>query len=156
MKCEEWKNLNSQTVFLVFLTDFFLSFQYTIILILVFILESAIGGLAYLYETQIADELNATLSDTFKASYGVDESRSNAIDTLQQSFGCCGAIRFEEFSDSQWLRSRRTDLVRSPLNRTVPDSCCITFKEGCGKRNHPSNIHYTVSFEKGNWRKELN
>ncbi len=118
--------------------------QYTILLIAVFILELASGGLAYIYESQIANELNSTLTDTFNNNYGINEAQTNAIDTLQESFQCCGAIRFEDYNNSQWLRSKRTDLIRSPVSRKIPDSCCITVKEGCGKRDHPSNIYYTV------------
>lgn len=31
-------------------------------------------------------------------------------------------------------------------NRLVPDSCCITVRDKCGLRDHPSNIPYTVSW----------
>lgn len=33
--------------------------------------------------------------------------------------------------------------IRSNMNRVVPDSCCISYSEMCGKSDHPSNIPYT-------------
>lgn len=35
------------------------------------------------------------------------------------------------------------DLIVKPLNRTVPDSCCLTISNFCALRDHPSNIFYT-------------
>lgn len=53
-------------------------------MVLVFLLEAMIGGLAYFYETQIEDELKTTLNETFLTSYAVDEKRTSAIDQMQQ------------------------------------------------------------------------
>lgn len=58
--------------------------QYTFLLVLVFLLEAIIGGLAYFYETQLEDELKRTLNTTFSSSYGIDEKRTIAIDRMQQ------------------------------------------------------------------------
>jgi CD151 antigen len=100
---------------------------------------------AYIYERNVSDELNMTLSDTFMKGYAVSERVTKAVDLMQQNFFCCGAIRFEEYRDSVWLRSNRADLMRPRENRKVPDSCCITWTDGCGVSDHPSNIPYTVS-----------
>lgn len=86
-----------------------------------------------------------TLSDAFSRNYAVSERHTRAIDLMQQNFACCGAVRFEEYRTSVWMRSRRTDLIRTRANRTVPDSCCFTMIDGCGISDHPSNIAYTVS-----------
>lgn len=59
-------------------------FQYTFILLIVFLLEAVIGGLAYVYETHISDELYQTLNGTFMESYGVHERQTAAIDAMQQ------------------------------------------------------------------------
>ena len=88
-----------------------------------------------------------TLSDTFARNYAVSERHTKAIDLMQQNFGCCGAVRFEEYQQSMWLKSIRKDLIRPINGRVVPDSCCVTITEGCGTSNHPSNIPYTVRFE---------
>lgn len=59
-------------------------------------------------------------------------------------YKCCGAEKFEEWRNSTWLNTaNQTHLVRSNVNRLVPDSCCISYREKCGKSDHPSNIPYT-------------
>uniref|UniRef100_A0A182YE10 Uncharacterized protein n=1 Tax=Anopheles stephensi TaxID=30069 RepID=A0A182YE10_ANOST len=184
---------------------------YTFVLLIVFLLEFIVGGLAYLYETQIETELQHTLNATFMEHYGVSEQQTKAVDSLQQErrknnylitylfpfflffllaslipryairsdpnrpdpfrlcvcvcqytcvtrkccqidlhagldwtqFSCCGAVRFEDWRHSVWLRSRRKDLIKPTEGRLVPDSCCITVVSKCGLRDGPSNIHYT-------------
>lgn len=142
----------------------FILLQYIYLLLIVFLLEATVGGLAYVYENQITDELQQTLNTTFLQYYGVDEEKTNAIDLMQQDvkclnselipnnticitfqYTCCGALRFEDWRYSHWLKSERTDLLRLAENRLVPDSCCITMSEKCGVRDHPSNIPYTVN-----------
>lgn len=59
--------------------------QYSLLLVVVFALEFLVGGITYVYESQVDDELLATLSSTFSSSYGLDEMRTNAIDEMQQS-----------------------------------------------------------------------
>lgn len=113
-------------------------------MVMVFLLETTVGSMAYLYDTQVENELNVTLNETFISSYGVDPVRTTAIDYIQQEFKCCGAVRFEDWRESVWIRSRRKDLLMPPLGRVVPDSCCSTVSYLCGTRDHPSNIPYTV------------
>ncbi|KAJ6645535.1 Tetraspanin-11 [Pseudolycoriella hygida] len=116
---------------------------YIYLLLMVFLLEANVGGLAYIYENQVTEDLQQTLNTTFLENYGIDEEKTNAIDRMQQEYTCCGAFRFEDWRYSHWLRSERTDLLRTTNNRLVPDSCCITMSERCGIRDHPSNIPYT-------------
>lgn len=115
------------------------------ILILVFLLETTVGSMSYVYDTQVEKELNRTLNNTFLSSYGVHNAKTRAIDEMQQEYKCCGAIRFEDWREGTWIRSRRKDLLMPPLGRLVPDSCCFSQTELCGQRDHPSNIPYTVS-----------
>lgn len=124
---------------------FSISFQYMFILILVFLLETTVGSMSYVYDTQVEKELNRTLNNTFLSSYGVHNAKTRAIDEMQQEYKCCGAIRFEDWREGTWIRSRRKDLLMPPLGRLVPDSCCFSQTELCGQRDHPSNIPYTVS-----------
>lgn len=119
--------------------------QYIILLILVFLLELSAGILAYIYEQNVDEELNMTLSDTFTKNYAVSERVTKAVDLMQQNFRCCGAIKYEEYQDSVWLRSKRSDLIVEREGRVVPDSCCVTMTSKCGVSDHPSNIPYTVS-----------
>lgn len=124
--------------------NFFSLLQYIVLLILVFLLELSTGTIAYIYERNVPEELNMTLSETFTRNYAVSERHTKAIDLLQQNLGCCGAVRFEEYEQSVWLRSKRKDLIRPIDGRIVPDSCCLTMTDGCGTSHHPSNIPYTV------------
>lgn len=58
-------------------------------------------------------------------------------------FKCCGALRFEDWVVSEWHKDENV-LKNGSL---VPDSCCKTPTLLCGRRDHPSNIHYTVSID---------
>lgn len=60
-------------------------FQYSFFLTTIFILEFSIGGTAYIYETQVDDELLHTMNGTFINSYGIDAQRTEAIDLMQQN-----------------------------------------------------------------------
>lgn len=122
--------------------------KYIFLLVLVFLLEATVGGLAYIYESQIEDELQLTLKETFITNYGLDERKTNAIDLMQQRYMCCGAIIFEDWKESVWFTTNRTDLIRTKNGRLVPDSCCLTETDMCGTRDHPSNIHYTGCIHK--------
>ena len=55
-----------------------------------------------------------------------------------RQFRCCGGVSYREWGSSRW---------REMTQRagSVPDSCCKTPSPGCGARDHPSNIWYTVS-----------
>ncbi|XP_031636163.1 CD151 antigen-like [Contarinia nasturtii] len=117
---------------------------YSLLLIAVFLLEFSVGAVTYVYESQVDDELMGSLNKTFMTNYGIDETRTNAIDLMQQSYRCCGAEKFEEWRNSTWLTTEDSyHLIRSNVNRLVPDSCCISYSEHCGKSDHPSNIPYT-------------
>ncbi|XP_049862269.1 CD151 antigen-like [Schistocerca gregaria] len=109
---------------------------YTYLLLLIFLLEAMVGVLAYVYESRVHDELSANLNSTFIQSYNVDTDKTAAIDQMQQQFKCCGAVRFEDWQYSTWLKNNPDTPSK------VPDSCCKTPSALCGKRDHPSNIYY--------------
>jgi hypothetical protein len=77
-----------------------------------------------------------------------DEScRLRFSDTIGESaiirilqFKCCGALRFEDWLVSEWHKDE--EVLKN--GSVVPDSCCKTPTFLCGKRDHPSNIQYTV------------
>ncbi|EEC00763.1 tetraspanin, putative [Ixodes scapularis] len=109
---------------------------YTFLLLLIFLLEAVAGVIAYVYEEQVWHELADSLNTTFIESYGIDSSRTDAINDLQSSFKCCGANSYQDWQRSEWLRLK----PRSP--NKVPDSCCKTTTSGCGGLVHPSNVYY--------------
>lgn len=70
------------------------SVQYSMLLIVVFLLEFLVGAVTYVYESQVDDELLATLNKTFITNYGIDETRTTAIDLMQQNVRLCFFLSF--------------------------------------------------------------
>jgi len=112
---------------------------YSVFLLLIFIGEIGAGVLAYLYKGVVIDHLEQNLSVIFLKKYGVYNGTTNAVNDLQVGLECCGVNSFEDWEHSVWYKDRGENLV--------PDSCCITPSQGCGLRDHPSNIRYTGCIE---------
>lgn len=53
-------------------------------------------------------------------------------------FKCCGSNNYTDWADSLWIKSPEAN------GRKVPDSCCKTITDLCGRRDHPSNIYKEV------------
>lgn len=53
-------------------------------------------------------------------------------------FKCCGSNNYTDWADSLWIKSPESN------GRKVPDSCCKTITDLCGRRDHPSNIYKEV------------
>ncbi|XP_037086364.1 CD151 antigen-like [Pollicipes pollicipes] len=109
---------------------------YTFVLLLIFLMESMAGVLAYVYQVQLQMELAQHLNSTFTNKYGMQLAYTEAIDDMQQDFHCCGATYYTNWQYSRWL-----DSEANAERRKVPDSCCKTVVELCGRRDHPSNIN---------------
>nr|XP_024215897.1 CD151 antigen-like [Halyomorpha halys] len=99
-------------------------------------MEEMVGILAYVYRNQVEADLQHNLNDTFVQQYGFGIEETFAIDKMQQEYKCCGASGFENWENSRWKHEINT-------TNLVPDSCCKSMSEGCGKSQHPSNIPYT-------------
>ncbi|XP_043600853.1 CD151 antigen-like isoform X2 [Bombus pyrosoma] len=112
---------------------------YVFVVMLVFVLEAGVGALARLYEEQVGPELKMNLNRTFLENYSMRSRETSAIDQMQIEFKCCGAVRFEDWLVSEWHKGE--DVLKD--GSLVPDSCCKTPTHLCGRRDHPSNIHYT-------------
>jgi CD151 antigen len=108
---------------------------YTFLLLIIFLVEACAGIMAYVYEDQVWTELQNSLKDTFVKNYKFNIEKTKEIDKMQKELKCCGALSYQDWKSSRWLKEMRT-------NNTVPDSCCKTISVGCGYRNHPSNIYY--------------
>ncbi|KAL7992093.1 hypothetical protein Chor_016349 [Crotalus horridus] len=109
---------------------------YFILLLCIFLLEIIAGILACVYYQQLNNELKENLRNTIIKKYRKEgeESVTNAVDKLQQEFKCCGSHNYTDWSDSYWYKIEKE-------GRKVPDSCCKTITETCGRRDHPSNIY---------------
>lgn len=110
--------------------------MYTFMLLLVFLLEAVAGIIAYIYEEQVWTELQSTLNESFITNYKFDDSQTEAIDSLQRKFKCCGAVDYKDWRSSRWIREG------TKLKNKVPDSCCRSESFECGVRDHPSNIYH--------------
>ncbi|XP_056269409.1 CD151 antigen-like isoform X2 [Pseudoliparis swirei] len=110
---------------------------YFILLLCIFLLEILAGVLAYVYNQQLNVELKQNLRETMTQKYkqSSQEHVTRAVDDLQQEFKCCGSNGSSDWAESAWIRSRDAN------GRMVPDSCCKTIGELCGRRDHPSNIY---------------
>ncbi|XP_071261275.1 CD151 antigen-like isoform X1 [Salvelinus alpinus] len=116
---------------------------YFILLLCIFLLEIVAGVLAYIqyqecfpFCQQLDKELQHNLKETMVQKYqqSGEESITSAVDKLQQEFKCCGSNSSSDWSDSVWILTPSND-------RLVPDSCCKTPSNLCGRRDHPSNIY---------------
>jgi len=114
---------------------------YSMCLWVIFLLQAIGGVLATLYgKDQLQRELQNDFNNTILKFYKFNAEKTAAVDRLQREFSCCGAASFFDWRASQWLRN--SDFNGSAPNLT-PDSCCKTFRPGCARRDHPSNIYYT-------------
>lgn len=62
----------------------------------------------------------------------------SAFAFCKMQFKCCGSNNYTDWTDSQWIKSPEAN------GRKVPDSCCKTITDLCGRRDHPSNIYKEV------------
>ena len=58
-------------------------FQYTILLVIIFMFESVIGLLSYGYQEQIDTDLQDSLMDIFINTYSLDMENTQAVDNIQ-------------------------------------------------------------------------
>lgn len=116
---------------------------YLSLLLFIFLLEIIAAVLAYItYQEcfpfchQLDEELRQNLKVTMQQKYKQpgEESVTQAVDKLQQEFKCCGSHNYSDWTDSGWIQENE---------RFVPDSCCKTPSDLCGRRDHPSNIYKT-------------
>eukprot|EP00088_Acartia_fossae_P007715 TRINITY_DN13615_c0_g1_i1.p1 TRINITY_DN13615_c0_g1~~TRINITY_DN13615_c0_g1_i1.p1 ORF type:complete len:274 (+),score=26.02 TRINITY_DN13615_c0_g1_i1:37-822(+) len=104
----------------------------------VLILIQLAGGLAaYTFKDEVHTQIIKTIKTSMLEDYGLENSSTSAMDTLQEQLHCCGAQSFEDWTESAW-----SQLPQRGSNK-VPDSCCKTVSVNCGVRDHPSNIYYT-------------
>ncbi|XP_044748021.1 CD151 antigen-like [Coccinella septempunctata] len=114
---------------------------YVFVLLFIVLMELMVAFLGYIYKENVDEELKVNLNRTMLDNFGIDDSKTRAIDVMQRRFSCCGAVQFEDWQYSIWRTSNMT-------KNLVPDSCCKTITTGCGVRDHPSNINYDGCLDK--------
>ncbi|KAJ8023470.1 Tetraspanin-9 [Holothuria leucospilota] len=87
-------------------------------LLLIFILEMAIGGLGYRYRNEVTDFVTDDLKDGLM-QYMNDTSYMEAWDQIQSELMCCGVVHPDDWYRNSTFKQNQ-----------VPDSCC-----------KPENIH---------------
>lgn len=109
---------------------------YLVLLFCIFLVEIIAGILAYINYEKLDEELKQNLQTTMQQKYQQlgEESVTQAVDKLQQEFKCCGSYNSSDWRDSVWIQKVENE-------RLVPDSCCKTPGQLCGRRDHPSNIY---------------
>ncbi|XP_077283912.1 CD63 antigen-like [Arctopsyche grandis] len=110
--------------------NYCMTLTFSILLILVFILELAAGISGYV----LRDRTNAIITNNLRASLNKynttdNEDLTRIWDDMQRGFGCCGVEKPEDWNEI--------------INKTYPISCC-EIESGmigtllCNKEHHPS------------------
>ncbi|XP_074533411.1 CD151 antigen isoform X3 [Halichoeres trimaculatus] len=82
------------------------------------------------------EDLKQNLQMTMQQRYRQpgEDSVTEAVDKLQQEFKCCGSNSSSDWTGSVYIQDEDNE-------RLIPDSCCKTPSDHCGRRDHPSNIY---------------
>uniref|UniRef100_F1L7K6 CD151 antigen n=1 Tax=Ascaris suum TaxID=6253 RepID=F1L7K6_ASCSU len=117
---------------------------YTLLLLLALIMEGVLCVFAYSYCEQIGAELSSSLITNLIRDHSVDVEISKALEALHIEGKCCGALSFEDWRNSVWWQNVNTAALSESrgFDLAVPDFCCRTLTNECGRRDHPSNIYY--------------
>ncbi|TPP58089.1 hypothetical protein FGIG_04999 [Fasciola gigantica] len=81
-----------------------------------------VGGFTIYKRFQIRDSLRNEMEHRFTMNYGFDLALTNAWDSTQWSYHCCGVAGPETYASSRWIRDPSNLSPRS--SGLVPDSCC--------------------------------
>jgi len=103
---------------------------YSVVVILIFILEIAGGAYAYTKRDEVEKKLTEGLQKGVTTEYGKDDTASKgmtkAIDWFQENVKCCGIKNANEWQTSAWAAPNITEIK-------TPDSCCNDISAGCGR-----------------------
>ncbi|XP_071830938.1 tetraspanin-4-like isoform X2 [Apostichopus japonicus] len=94
---------------------------FIISLVVIFILEMLVGALGYANRNKVKSFVTNDLKHGLD-QYEENESYKAAWDEIQSKLMCCGV----EKPDDWYLNSTFTE-------NSVPDSCCLEMKVGCGR-----------------------
>jgi len=104
---------------------------YSVVVILIFILEIAGGAYAYTKRDEVEKKLTEGLQKGVTTEYGKDDNTASkgmtkAIDWFQKNVKCCGIENPNEWQTSAWAAPNITEIK-------TPDSCCTDISAGCGR-----------------------
>ena len=109
------------------------------LLLFIFVSEAFLGTMSFFNREHLRNELDTRLNDSFLRKYPIDKKSRLLVDDLQQQMECCGLNSYEDWKFSNWYKDESQQIY------LVPDSCCRTITEGCGKSVGPNNIPHAVS-----------
>jgi len=103
---------------------------YSVVVILIFILEIAGGAYAYTKRDEVEEKLKEGLTEAVTSEYGKNDTASEgmtkAIDWFQENVKCCGINEPKEWQTSAWASPNINEVK-------APDSCCTDISDGCGR-----------------------
>ncbi|XP_077994716.1 CD9 antigen-like isoform X2 [Glandiceps talaboti] len=100
---------------------------YFLCLVCLFVVEVGGGVWIYFNKQEVAKLINDGLTHAVTTLYGTDgnEKVTEAIDSIQQEFECCGVS-----GPGDWMNSSFSTVVKI---FAVPDSCCEDMSIDCGQ-----------------------
>lgn len=104
-------------------------FGYTVLVVVIFILEVAGGAYAYSNRKQVQEKLTKGVQGGVLVTYGRNDTVSigisHAVDWFQQNVKCCGAAGPTDWVQSYWHSNVSADGIQ------VPKSCCVKPSGDC-------------------------
>lgn len=88
---------------------------YFAFMLLVVIAEAVAGILAFVYSSQIEEYMRIGMNETIAINYGKKTAATEAVDTVQENFECCGANDYTDYQYSAYMKEK---------NQSVPLTCC--------------------------------
>lgn len=113
------------------------------LLLVVIVAQIAAGAWLYTNRERLDELVKDSFAETVKNEYGKIEYRTDIVDTVQSSFGCCGASGPSDWAASKYNKDNKDEndglsfSVTANANRyKIPQSCCIN-KESAICRGGP-------------------
>jgi len=112
---------------------------YSVLVILIFILEIVGGAVAYNNRETVETKLTEGLTKAVNTYDGLADNTaakgmSKAMDWFQENVKCCGVNGTADWAGSEWHKSQANNTKANGQKvALVPDSCCKTITAGCGK-----------------------
>ncbi|XP_039596146.1 CD63 antigen-like [Polypterus senegalus] len=101
---------------------------FTALLILVLVVELLAGIVLYALRSKVEQKLRKQARQVIRE---YSASLWDLIDDIQFKFHCCGADNYTDWFASPGWRN----------NGSVPDSCCLEWKENCGRNTTERDIY---------------
>ncbi|XP_023229303.1 tetraspanin-7-like [Centruroides sculpturatus] len=95
----------------------YFSFQFSVIIFLIFIVELAVGISAYVFRNKISDNIKSVSKDLLE-NYNKDASDKDFWDDIQTTYNCCGIDGPRDWNGTFHFPD-------------LPSSCCVKNETTC-------------------------